>query len=214
MSHHEVSETGPGAIRRFAGWWGFAFGIAFSVAIASPAAAQSANYTRIVTTGLLSAGSDEVSAQVARLFISNINNVPDPALPPLAASEESCTCVAQFLDGNGNTLQKQQLTLQPGENFSISIGMNQAVQGRVDISPGTASGFGGLIADQCVVSSEIMDASNDPVLFPPLNSTRVLGASSTCQSGCLADCSDICKRGTSDRASCLNICRQSCRLGC
>ena len=194
---------------RFASWQVCSLAVLWFAALASPASAQMTGFTKIYNTGLLPAGSDEVSQQVVVSFVNN-NNVPDPALPSLAASEEACTCVAQFLDANGNTLQKQRQTLQPGQNFSFSMGMNQAVQARVDISPGTTSGFAPIVTDQCAVSAEILDTSlNEPVAFPPLSSTRVAGPLGTCEDGCVQNCA---LRSKHDRGACLDLCRRGCRL--
>src|SRR5271156_4077248 len=128
----------------------------------TPSSDVSPSGTKIYTSGVLTLGADES----LQLTIVNNSNVSDPALPPLSASEVSCTIVARFLDGNGNTLQQQQETLQPGQNFSLSVSGQQMVQAWVDVSPATSfRGFAGAIAaDQCVVSTEVLNNSNVPVL--------------------------------------------------
>jgi len=175
--------------RRGGGSWCLSMALALIAACASPVGAQSSNFTEIYNSGLLTLGPDET----LQLNLVNNNNVSDPALPDLPPSRETCVYLAQFLDGTGNVLQKQQQTLQPGQNFSLSVSGQSPVQARVDLSPGTTSGFAPLVADQCVVSDAILKPpSNDPVLFPPL--FRTLGAGvdpcsrAVCKSGCEPDC--------------------------
>jgi hypothetical protein len=203
-------------LKRRIGWSCFALAMVLSAAIASLAGAQSSTfgktYTKIYNSGVLSLGADES----LQLTIVNNNNVSDPALLTLPASEESCTFVARFLDGNGNTLQEQQQTLQPGQNFSFSVSGQKTVQARVDVSPGTSSGFAGEIADQCVVSSEILNSSNDPVLFPPpVNTLDLQVAPAACIDACRVDCRTACSRGDIQGCSfCMDACIDRCPKDC
>ena len=172
---------------------------------AGPARAQTPGFTEIYNSGVLTLGPD----QSLQLTIVNNNNVPDPALPDASAAVESCTVVAQFLDGNGNTLQKQQQqTLQPGQNLSLSQGGQSTIQARVDVSPGTASGFARAIADQCVVSDEILKTSStDPVLFAPLAKTHAQEGKKECISDCLKFCGEHRQIPT---FLCLTTCKPNC----
>ena len=184
--------------------------IALLVGMASPARAQSPGFTEIYNSGLLTLGSDET----LKVTIVNNNNVDDPAVPALTASAEACTFVAQLLDANASPLQKQQQTLQPGQNFSFSINGPQTVQARVDISPGTSSGFADLIAGQCVVSDEILNtASNDAVRVPPLSTSQVKEGELHCISGCGLDCSFRC-RATKPHNPCIKACVEACGGRC
>jgi len=177
--------------RRLPGVWRIAAAVSLLIAIASPARAQSSAFTQIYNSGVLTLGPDE-SLQVT---IVNNNNVPDPAVPVLSTSDESCAYVARFLDANGNALQTQQQTLAPGQNFSFSQNGPQTVQARVDISPGTASGFADPIANECVVSDEIVNTSSgDPILFPPLTSSEIKPSSKVCKEGCEDGCKQVCQR--------------------
>ena len=190
-----------------ASWKFVTLAIVLWAGIAAPARAQTPGLTEIYNSGLLNLGPD----QSLRLTIVNINNVSDPALPELPTSEESCAFVAQFLDANGNTLQKQQQTLQPGQNFSFSQSGQATVQARVDISPGTSSGFGKLIADQCVVSDQILNTSSaDADLFAPLSRT-VLGAGvDQCRRKfCEDDCKLSCRSRRCEE-NCLSFCARLC----
>jgi hypothetical protein len=162
---------------RVSGRWCLSLAVALIASSASSAGAQSVLFTEIYNSGVLNLGPD----QTLQLTIVNNNNVSDPALPNLPASEEVCTVYAEFLDGNGNVLQKQQQTLPPGQNFSFSVNGPQTVQARVDITPGTSSGFASGIADQCVVSTEILNgSSSDAALFPPLFQSLALPPPSQC----------------------------------
>jgi len=169
----------------------FSLAMFFLATIAVPARAQTSSFTEIYNSGVLTPGAGET----LQLTIVNNNSVDDPALPSLSTSAESCTFIAQFLDGNGNTLQKQQQTLAPGQNFSFSQNGPLTVQARVDISPGTASGFADPIANECVVSDEIVNTSSgDPILFPPLTSSEIKPSSKVCKEGCEDGCKQVCQR--------------------
>ena len=197
----------PPLVRRRPGLWHLALMLASLAAIASPAYAQSSNFTEIYNSGLVTLGADET----LQLTIVNNNNVADPALPNLSASAESCAFVAQFLDSSGNTLQKQQNTLQPGQNFSFSIGGHQTVQARINVSPGTASGFAAPIADQCAVSTEILNtSSNEPMLFPPVGRIRLGASLGQCKSQCKTDCRSRCGKNP----ACFDFCVEPCIDAC
>ena len=201
-------------IRRYgcfiADWWHLPLAMVFFAIVASPARAQTTTFTKIYNSGILTLGADES----LQLTIVNNNNVADPALPDLPASEETCAYIAQFLDGNGNPLQKQQQTLQPGQNFSFSLSGPQTVQARVDITPGTSSGFAGGIADQCVVSTEILNGSSaDAALFPPLFQSLAIPPLSRCEINCIRDCKIICSFGKKPADFCTG-CKKSCRSKC
>ena len=187
--------------------WRIALAIALLITFPSFARAQTTNFTAIYNSGLLTLGPDET----LRLTIVNDNNISDPALRNLPASAESCTVVAQFLDGNGSALQREQQTLQPGQNVSFSINGQQTVQARVDVSPGTNNGFAVRIAGQCVVSNEILNtASNDAVLIPPLSSSLVTGDRAKCRRACEPFCRPLC---VSD-LDCVSLCTAECKAGC
>ena len=169
--------------------------------------AQATGFTEIYSSGLLTLGPDES----LQLTIVNNNNVSDPALPTLPTSEESCAFVAQFLDANGNVLQKQQQTLQPGQNFSFSQGGQSSVQARVDITPGTASGFARPIADQCVVSDQILNTSSaDADLFAPLSRTELRAGVDQCRRRfCEDDCKLSCRTRRCEN-NCVSFCARLC----
>ena len=195
---------------RVSGWWCLSLALVLIASSASSAGAQSVLFTEIYNSGVLNLGPD----QTLRLTIVNNNNVSDPALPNLPASEEACTVYAQFLDGNGNVLQKQQQTLQPGQNFSFSQSGQQTVQARVDVSPGTVSGFAAALADQCVVSTEILNTSSvDPLLFPPLSRGKIHPPRRDCNKSCDSDC-DSCKDVPANARVICKVCSTSCRAGC
>ena len=185
----------------------FSLAMFFLATIAVPARAQTSSFTEIYNSGVLTPGAGET----LQLTIVNNNSVDDPALPSLSTSAESCTFIAQFLDGNGNTLQKQQQTLAPGQNFSFSITGHQTVQARVDLSPGTSSGLAGLIADQCVVSTEILNtSSNEPMLFPPVGRIRLGASLGQCKSQCKTDCRSRCGKNP----ACFDFCVEPCIDAC
>ena len=188
--------------------WGFViFAIFLWAGMAAPARAQTPGFTEIYNSGLLNLGPDET----LQLTIVNNNNVSDPALPTLPTSEESCAFVAQFLDANGNVLQKQQQTLQPGQNFSFSQSGQSSVQARVDITPGTASGFARPIADQCVVSDQILNTSSaDADLFAPLSRTELRAGVDQCRRRfCEDDCKLSCRTRRCEN-NCMSFCARLC----
>ena len=188
--------------------WRIVLTIALAIALPSLAGAQTASFTEIYNSGLLALGTGET----LQLTIANNNNVPDPAIPALPASEESCTFVAQFLDANASPLQKQQQTLQPGQNFSFSVSGPQTVQARVDVSPGTSSGFADLIAAQCPVSTEIMNSSSgDPVQFPLLSGIGLPTEPRLCRSNCAIDCRASANDDKGRFQRCLNSCYARCK---
>ena len=195
---------------RVNGWGCWSLALALIATFASSAGAQSVLLTEIYNSGVLNLGSN----QTLQMTIVNNNNVSDPALPNLPASEEACTVYAQFLDGNGNVLQKQQQTLQPGQNFSISQSGQQTVQARVDVSPGTASGFAAALADQCVVSTEILNSSSAADLFAPLSRSTSPPPEKDCRRSCARDCAYLCKPiPTGVRRAC-EQCNQNCESNC
>ena len=184
--------------------WCWSLTLALLAYFASSASAQSVLFTEIYNSGVLTLGPDES----LQLTIVNNNNVSDPALPTASTSVESCTVVAQFLDGNGNTLQKQQQTLQPGQSLALSQSGQSTIQARVDVSPGTASGFARAIADQCVVSDEILSTSSpDAVVMAPLTQTRTKEDKKTCVSDCAKFCRD---NPEIPRYLCLTTCKPNC----
>jgi hypothetical protein len=189
----------------------FFLAIAVCTAAGAPAFArrlgQTAPFTRVYNSGVLTLGAD----QTLQLTIVNNNNLSDPAVPSLPVPESSCSFVAQFLDASGNILQKQQQTLAPGQSVSLTVNGPQTVQSRVDVSSGTESGFGAIIADQCPVSNEIVNtSSNDPVLFPPLTSTSIPSFPEECRQACQKDCAPRCQHA----AGCLKFCVDECEDGC
>jgi hypothetical protein len=188
----------------------FSLSLVLLLALVSPARAQFRSFIEIYNSGVLTLGAD----QTLLVTIVNDNNVADPALPALSAPDEACSIVAQFLDGKGNVLQKQQQTLQPGQSVSFRQSGQQTVQARVDISPGTASGFASTIAGQCVVSDEILDGSSgDPILFPPLLNSRVEPPPDVCKPGCRDACFNTCHSRGGDRdcfGKCIEICGRRC----
>jgi len=199
-------------VGRIKSWLHLALAMALVAAFASSASAQSV-LTEIYNSGVLTLGTDES----LQLTIVNNNNVSDPALPNLSNSAESCAFVAQFLDANGNTLQKQQQTLQPGQNFSFSQSGQTTVQARVDVSPGTSSGFGEGISSQCVVTSAVVNTSAaDVVLFAPLSRTDIPPSSGDCKNACFNDCAYLCRpvpTPSGVRAEC-GKCRKACEAEC
>jgi hypothetical protein len=206
ISHHNLPARTL-ARPRLTGLGCISIAIVLLAAIATPAVAQNSTVTEIYNSGIVSLGPDET----LQLTIVNNNNVPDPALPPVPASAELCSIVAQFLDGSGTTLQKQEQTLQPGQNLSLSVSGQQTVQARVDVSPGTSSGFARAIADQCAVSTEILNtSSNEPVLFPGLRASRVPTSLQECKSQCSKDCSARCKKVAGCRSFCTDACKDDC----
>ena len=187
--------------------WHFSLAAVLFAAIASPAGAQTTNFTEIYNSGVLTLGADES----LRLTIANNNNVSDPAVPTVPAGETSCIVLAQFLDGGGAVLQKEQQTLQPGQNFSLSVSGQQTVQARVDVSPGTSSGFARIIAAQCTVSNEIVNTeSSDAARFPPLALSLVSGSPLQCRQQCRSDCSKRCQKTPGCFSLCLSPCQDEC----
>ena len=192
-------------------WQSVAAAIALLAAISTSARAQTTGYTEIYNSGVLTLGSDES----LRVTIVNNNNVSDPALPNLPASEEACACVALFLDGNGNVLQKEEQTLQPGQNFSFTQSGQPTVQARVDISPGTSSGFAAGVAHQCVVSTEIVNtASDDLLLFAPLSRSVSPSPENICERSCARDCAYLCRPIPSGVRRACGQCNRDCRSNC
>jgi hypothetical protein len=189
-----------------------ALAIALFATLASAASAQfGSSFTEIYNSGVLTLG----VGQSLQLTIVNNNNVADPALPNLPTSEESCTFVAQFLGANGNTLQKQQQTLTPGQSFSIVQSGQSTLQARVDVSPGTTSGFASGIASQCVVSTEILNgSSSDPVLFAPLFRSVSPQSPNDCQSKCFNDCAYLCRPIVGGVRRACGQCREKCEASC
>jgi hypothetical protein len=184
--------------------------LALLIGFASPARTQYFGFTQFDNSGLLTLGRDE-SLQVT---IVNNNGVSDPALPTLDPSDEVCEIVVQFLDGSGNVLQKQEQTLKPGENFSLSQGGQQTVQARVDVSVGSQSGFAPGIVEECVVSDEVLKTSTaDPVLFAPMSKSTTLRSPDRCAGDCSHQCKSACSRSGATRQclrSCLTECKQRC----
>ena len=197
---------------RIKGWLPLSLATALIAAFASSAWAQSV-LTEIYNSGVITLGADES----LQLTIVNNNNVSDPALPNLSSAAESCTFVAQFLDANANPLQKQQQTLQPGQSFSFTQSGETNVQARVDVSPGTSSGFGEGISSQCVVTSAVVKTSSaDLVLFAPLSRSDIPPSSGDCKQACFNDCAYLCRpvpTPSGVRAEC-GKCRKACEAEC
>jgi len=177
-----MNEHGRRPCRQLRALWCALPMVIIYAAVAAPGNAKTPSFIEIYNSGVLTLASDEA----LQLTIANDNNVSDPALPTIPDSQtRSCTFLAQFLDASGNVLQKQQQTLEPGQNFSVSQSGQQTLQARVDLWAETSSGSSRAIADQCVVFNEIVKSSTlEPVLFPPMLRSCVAGSPIACQKGC------------------------------